>query len=654
MPSLILGTAGHIDHGKSALVRALTGIDPDRLKEEKARGITIDLGFAHATIGEAQIAFVDVPGHERFVRNMLAGAGGIDAVLLVVAANESVKPQTREHLDICRLLGIAGGLIVLTKTDLADATALERAALDVRELVVGSFLESAPVIAVSSRTGEGLDALRAGLRALAGGARRPARAEIVRLPVDRAFSVKGFGTVVTGTLVSGTIREGDELTVLPDGRAVRVRGIQVHGRAVASVSATSRAALNLGSIEVADLARGRTLATAGGLAVTRRVDVRLQLVPGEKPLAHGAPVRVHHGTDGLLGRVALSALRSGEADWVPVRVGERGAAAPAGGEAYARLRLERPMVLTRGDRVVIRAYSPPRTIGGGLVLDPEPPRGGVRRAGELERFQRIDVAGVPATASAPDAPFIRCWLEEAAAHGLVAADLVRRGGQDPAAAAALIDALARGGDVLAGERLFCASVARRLDERVRQAVEQFHHEHPHERGMSREALRDRVAHGAPAQLFDAVVSDLARRQILVGSDRLSLRARTAAGDPKVTQAREAIETCFRAGGLTPPDPAAIPSTVQLASETVVSIVHVLVKEQRLVRVGGFVFHADALEKLRRDVKALKPSDAQTAVELDVATFKSRYGLTRKFAIPLLEWLDRSRVTRRVGERRIVL
>src|SRR5438874_3877194 len=272
MKSIVVGTAGHIDHGKSALVRALTGTDPDRLKEEKDRGITIDLGFARVVIGEVNVAFVDVPGHERFVKNMLAGVGGIDLVVLVVAADESVMPQTREHFEICRLLHVPTGLVALTKCDLVDADTLELARLEVRELVAGSFLDGAPIVALSSKTGEGLDSFRAALVEAAGRVRGRSSSGATRLPIDRVFSMKGFGTVVTGTLVSGQIRVNDELTVAPAERVVKVRGLQVHGARRDQAVAGQRAAVNLGGVEVDDIARGQNLVTAGAFEQTRLAD----------------------------------------------------------------------------------------------------------------------------------------------------------------------------------------------------------------------------------------------------------------------------------------------------------------------------------------------------------------------------------------------
>ena len=341
MKHAVIGTAGHIDHGKSALVRALTGVDPDRLKEEKDRGITIDLGFAHYEEAGVNIAFVDVPGHERFVRNMLAGVSGIDAVVLVVAADESVMPQTREHFDICRLLGVDTGVVALTKCDLVDADTIELVRLETRELVEGSFLEQAPVLPVSARTGAGLDELRAALRVVA---KTPARSAEgpTRLPIDRVFTVKGFGTVVTGTLVSGELNVEKGLEIVPAGLRVKVRGLQVHGRDLKRARAGQRVAVNLAGIEVGDLRRGDTLVTPGGLAATRRFDASLTLLPSARPLKHGARVRCHHGTTEAMARVALStATDAGAAPTFLSRL-------EPGTEAFARVRLEEPVALTRG------------------------------------------------------------------------------------------------------------------------------------------------------------------------------------------------------------------------------------------------------------------------------------------------------------------
>ena len=411
--NIVVGTAGHIDHGKSSLVRALTGIDPDRLKEEKARGITIELGFAHTTIGDTRVAFVDVPGHERFVRTMLAGVGGIDCVLLIVASDESVMPQTREHFDICRLLRIPRGIVVLTKSDLADEDTRAMVRHDVAALVKGSFLESAEVIEVSATSGQGLDRLRVALVAQASQAGARPIDGAARLPIDRAFSMKGFGTVVTGTLVSGTIAVDDELVVQPGDRTVKVRGVQVHGRAAAEAVAGQRTAINLGGVDVSDVSRGETLMAAATLSVTRRVDAEIDLLSSAKPLKHGARVRVHNGTAEVLARVSIAGATATEV-------------AP-GGEALVRFRLELPAVLTRGDRFIIRAYSPPITIGGGIVLDAAPTRPGIRSAEGQSALEHMQFG------ADRHAPLV-ALIEAAGLAGIAPSSLLSRAGVAPSRA----------------------------------------------------------------------------------------------------------------------------------------------------------------------------------------------------------------------------
>src|SRR5215213_5541529 len=347
MRSLIVGTAGHIDHGKSALVRALTGTDPDRLPEEKRRGITIDLGFADLDLDDLRIGFVDVPGHERFVKNMLAGAHGIDLLALVIAADEGVMPQTREHFDICRLLGVSNGLVVITKTDLVED--------DARELIAGSFLENAPLVSVSSRTGAGIDQLKSQLVDL--GKRVPPRSKdfTTRLPIDRAFSMKGFGAVVTGTLISGKITESDELELLPLKVNVRVRGLQVHNKSVHDAQAGQRTAVNLAGIDTAQIERGMVLAPAGRLRPTQIVDAWIDVLPGApRAVRSRSRVRFHIGATEVLGRVRV--LGSSQV--------EPGSGGPV------QLRLEAPVVAVHGDRFILRSYSPAETIAGGVIVDP--------------------------------------------------------------------------------------------------------------------------------------------------------------------------------------------------------------------------------------------------------------------------------------------
>src|ERR1051325_11239175 len=356
MSSIIVGTAGHIDHGKSALVRALTGVDPDRLPEEKRRGITIDLGFADLELDDLRIGFVDVPGHERFIKNMLAGAHGIDLLALVIAADESVMPQTREHFDICRLLGVNNGLVVITKKDLVDEEMLALVEDEARELVSGSFLENAPLVTVSSRTGAGLDDLKSRLTEM--GRRVPPRSQdfTMRLPIDRAFSMKGFGTVVTGTLISGKITEGEELELLPANIKVRVRGLQVHNKSVPEAHAGQRTAVNLAGVDTSQIERGMVLAPAGRLRPTQVVDVWIDVLPGaSRALRSRSQVRFHIGAAEVLGRV---------------RVLDASSQIAAGHGGLVQLRLEAPVVAVHGDRFILRTYSPAETIAGGVILDP--------------------------------------------------------------------------------------------------------------------------------------------------------------------------------------------------------------------------------------------------------------------------------------------
>ena len=643
MPVIVIGTAGHIDHGKSALVKALTGTDPDRLKEEQERGITTDLGFAHLDAGGVTLSFVDVPGHERFVRNMLAGAGGIDAVLLVVAADEAVKPQTREHFDIARLIGIDRGVIALTKADLADTDARELAALEVRELVAGSFLERAPMIAVSARTGEGLPALVEALAAQARSEARQERAGVVRLPVDRVFPVKGFGTVVTGTLVSGAIAEGDALAVLPAGQRVRIRGIHVHGRPVKAVRAASRAAVNLSGVDATDLARGVTLSTPGALAVTRRADLHIRLLGSAPPLKHGARLRLHQGTSDAAARLLVAAVRPPGGAWQPARPGDLGVVVPPGGEAFARVRLDRSVVLTRGDRTVLRLSSPAVTVGGGLVLDPEPPSGGVRRAGAFARFEQLQ----DSTGAA------MLWLREAGGAGLDTATFLRRGGLDAGAAAGLAAGLvASGAAVGSATQIFDRQLEASLAQAILGVLDAFHRDSPSEPGVPREALRERVASGWHPAVFEMALARLAAEGRVRGADRVALASYQPGRSADEERARGAIEEAIRSGGLMPPDVAALAGQVQLAPPAVERLLQGLVRDRRIARLESLYFHFDALERLKSEVRALKAGPP--AASIDVAAFKTRYGLSRKFAIPLLEWLDRERVTRRVGEKRIVI
>ncbi len=643
MKNVIIGTAGHIDHGKSALVLALTGTDPDRLKEEKARGITIDLGFANYRQGNLNVAFVDVPGHERFIRNMLAGASGIDCVLLVVAADESIMPQTREHFDICRLLGVESGLIALTKSDLVDEETLELVQMETRELVKGSFLDGAPMVAVSARSGAGLDDLRQELGGIASGLGKPVTTGIARLPIDRAFSVRGFGTVVTGTLVSGAIAAEMALDVQPAGHAVKVRGLQVHGESTDRAHSGQRVAVNLAGLDVGDLSRGDVLVQPGGLESTRRLDATLMLLPHMRPLKHGSRVRFHSGTSEVMARVSLAA---------PVDA-DRGELLPGtltpGRESYARLRLERLVALTRGDRFVIRAYSPVVTIGGGRVLDPAPGRGRLRSPAGFKRLSRLRESG--------DAhAFLIAMVDQGGSRGLPRSQLIPRGGLTSANAELVVESLVREGRVVAvGTVLIAPERVLELRDMMTEWVSTFHTEHSLEPGLSREEARERFSHHASSEVFDAIVDTLVRDGTLTARDHLALSSHRITLSPEETQVYQGIEECYRRAGLSPPDLGTVESKTSASQRTVDRMVKLLLREEVLVKVESLIFHGDELERLKTAVIALKNEHPASArIELEVATFKKRFGISRKFAIPLLGYLDRERVTRRVGNVRLLL
>jgi selenocysteine-specific elongation factor len=652
MKSIVVGTAGHIDHGKSALVRALTGTDPDRLKEEKARGITIDLGFAHQTIHDINFAFVDVPGHERFVKNMLAGVGGIDLVVLIVAADESVMPQTREHFDICRLLCVPAGLIALTKADLVDADTLELARMEVRELVAGSFLDGAPMVPVSAKTGEGLDALRAALADVSRYTHGRAVEGVTRLPIDRVFSMKGFGTVVTGTLVSGRVAVDAELAVAPGGRRVKVRGVQVHGEKQREALAGQRTAINLAGVEVEEVARGQALVTPGAFEETRLADAIVDVLPGAKPLKHGARVRFHQGTSEILGRVALIGPlpdRGAGEDRSPDRL-----ALQPGGRAFARLRLEAPAILARGDRYILRAYSPPVTIAGGLILDPRPPRTAIRTAAALARCQRLEFD--PASGDRVEAELraVAVMVEDAGPAGLSLAAMTSRAGVEPRHVDARADALVgakhavRAGDVLVSDAVYT-----RLKDGIVKTLTAHHKSQPLSEGLPREELREHLFARGHADVFDRALGDLSAAGTIFVRDRVALSTHRVELTPEEERARSAIERAYRDGGLKPPDAAAIAAAVGAPAPVADRMLKLLQRQKVLVRVDVLLFHDEALKQLKAEVTALKTS-AGAGARIDVATFKERFGITRKFAIPLLEYLDRERVTRRMGESRVVL
>jgi len=625
----VIGTAGHIDHGKTALVRALTGVDTDRLPAEKRRGITIDLGFAALDLGDRRVSLVDVPGHERFIRNMLAGASGLDLALLVIAADDSVMPQTREHLEILRLLGLPGGVVALTKCDLVDESWLAMVEEDARGLVAGTFLEGAEIVRTSAATGLGVDGLREAVRRLCDSA--PGRDDpgLFRMAIDRSFTVAGHGTVVTGTVASGSVAVGEELQWLPEGRVVRVRGLQRHDRAVERVGRGARAAINLGGVHHAEVRRGHELAEPGYLAPSRVLSVEVRGSAGAaRALRHRARYRLHLGTAEVA--ATLSLLE-------PDREGP----------ALAQLFLAEPVAAVHGQPFVLREESPPATLGGGRVLLPRGPRVRRRDAPAVARLARL---GSPdpseRLAAALASHGLSPWTERMLSRdtGLAVDEVGRR-----------VEALAASGALVAlpvGPRRsirVSAELAGALEDRALRAIGRLHEASPRLAAIA----RPRVASALADLENDALVAGLIDR--LKAGGRVVADARTVAlagHEPRLSQGerklKKEIAEAYRVGGFAPPDPSGWAGRTAPRSATVAELLTLLRDEERLVEVGpGLYLDRDAEAEMRRRVAA-RLGDGSS---MTMADLRDLLGTTRKFAVPIGEYLDRIGMTRRSGDSR---
>ncbi len=635
---VIVGTAGHIDHGKTALIKALTGIDTDRLPEEKQRGITIDLGFAELDLGGVHIGFVDVPGHERFVKNMLAGASGIDLVLLVVAADEGVMPQTREHFDICRLLGVDNGIIVLTKTDLADNETLEMAMLEVAELVSGTPLEYAPGVPVSARTGYGIEELRNELARISGGITSRNSASVSHLSIDRSFSVKGFGAVVTGTLASGRIDEGSDMQLLPDGYNVRVRGIQVHGRKVSTAMPGQRVAVNLGGIDHSKVERGMVLADPGVLRPTQMFDAEAEvLADSAKPLKTRQRVRVHLGTVEALARIQV--------------INDTGEIEP-GSRGFVQVRLESPIVAIPRERFIIRRYSPQITIAGGTVLDNAAVKHPFKELPEVHKFLNELVHSNDAAST------ISAMVMKAKSDGLSYSDLQARTGLERNVLAVAVAANVQSSMIRDCGGIYLASTEfDELGRIARSVLVDFHRLEPLEKGMSREGLRDRAFMHLPDEVFQASLSDLETNgTVVTDKDTVRLSAHRTELSPSEQALTDSIRSTFADAGLAVPrldealsDAAAsaglgLPVAKKLFARFLDSGEIVKVTEE-------FYFTKNAIDRLTETLRKYASAGDKT---IDVARFKDLAGISRKYAIPLLEYFDRTHITARSGDKRIIL
>ncbi len=633
MQRVVLGTAGHIDHGKTSLLKALTGIDCDRWAEEKARGITIDLGFAHLedTSGSEplQIGFVDVPGHERFLHNALAGLGGIRLILLVVAADEGVKPQTREHLAICSLLGIPHAIVVLTKKDLVEDELLELAQLEVEELLETTRFAGSPVVAASSTTGDGIAELRSLLleraRAVAVDADL---SEPVRLPVDRAFQLKGLGAVVTGTLVSGRVETGASFELLPPGATVRVRSVQVHGEGRVEAEAGERTALQLTGVDLASLERGQQLVSAATFAPTRSLVGRFQLLAdAPEALTTFVPVRFHCFSSEVLGKLRplQGVLEPGESGVVEIRLSE-------------------PVVAVRGDRYVIRRPSPATTLGGGEILDPQWRR---RRGKSLQAA--LKTLAEPATA-------LELWVRERGERGATAGELLPRFGTKQEALLAQLDALVAAGKLLRvesgrGPRWISPASCRRVMDRARRVLAAYFADHRLARGMPKAQLLERTLPRRAADLADVYLGWLKAEKVLVrDGDLVNVPGRQARLTGEESELSRSLLAAFEGEGLTPPSPPELAQRLGAKPQILEGVMRYLAEQEKLVRLpSGLVLAAAAIEELKAKLRA-----SQEWTKFSVTTFKDRFGLTRKWAIPLLEHLDSVGFTRRVGDERQIV
>ena len=633
MRHLIIGTAGHIDHGKTTLVKALTGIDTDRLKEEKERGISIELGFASLTLPDGtQAGIVDVPGHERFVKTMLAGVGGIDLVILVIAADEGVMPQTREHLHICELLRVKRGLVALTKADLVEGEWLEMVRADIAEVLRGTFLEACPVVPCSGTTGRGLPELLQAIQTQAAAA-EPKRTEgTLRLPIDRVFTIKGFGTVVTGTLWSGTLVVGDEVAILPMDLRSRVRRLQVHGQTVEQALAGQRTAVNLPGLEVSQIQRGDLLCVPGMLRASDAVDATLGLLPdAPRPLVNRARIRFHLGTSERLARVVLL-------DREELQPGE---------EAYVHLRLESPSAALPHDRYVIRSYSPAVTIGGGSILDPNPPR---ERRPRVKMIEHLRILERGSATDRVERHLLGVGFAPITLEGLrVRSDL------DPGAVAeSLKELTTKGAAVMVGPRgeagALHAERVSQLEKEVLAHLAEFHAKEPLKDGLAKEELRSRL----PAQLSPATFSWMLLRLADAGKIAVERdKVRLATHHPKLSAAEEElkarIEAAYRAAGFQPATPDSLLASLGEERKLFQAVFRRMVDDGILVKVKEDMFlHRERCQEMHERVL----SQFKVQPSINVGTMKDLFGISRKYAIPFLEHLDDARITRRQGDERV--
>jgi len=629
LKQIILGTAGHIDHGKTSLIRAITGTDTDRLKEEKERGITIELGFAALDLPSGQhLGIVDVPGHEKFVKNMVAGATGIDIVVMVIAADEGVMPQTREHMEICILLGIRHGFVALTKIDLVDEEWLELAEEDVREFTAGTFLEQAPIVPVSAVKEKGLEEFIRVLDELSSSVPERPRSNLFRLPVDRVFSMKGFGTVITGSLLSGQVRTGDTIMIYPGQITSKVRGVQVHNRSVEQALAGQRTAINFQGLEKAAIERGETLAFPDTLNPSYMVDVSLLfLKSNKKALKNRTRVRFHTGTSEILGNLILL-------DREEIKPGQ---------ETVAQLRLDTPVSLVKDDRYVIRSYSPVRTIGGGAVLNPMPPKHKRFRPDVIDGLSRINTLS-------PEELVAYC-VDRSGYQGAAFNDLVVMTNIVDKTLEQLIQSLLSRKQLIQvdkdSRRVIHANSFDALKQHLRQTLEAYHQANPLRIGIQKEELRSKIPSTLNAKIFTLLLNQMIKdEEIAAEEDTVRLFAHKISLGADQKDIRKRILAEYSRSGLQPPWFKELSAGLNTEPARAADVLRLLVEEGQLVKVKeDLYFAADVIKDLQKRLVAFLTQNK----EISTPQFKEMTGASRKYVIPLIEYFDARNITIRIGD-----
>jgi selenocysteine-specific elongation factor len=633
MKQIILGTAGHIDHGKTALVKALTGIDTDRLKEEKERGITIELGFAYLDLPSGtRIGIVDVPGHERFVKHMVAGAGGIDIVALIIAADEGVMPQTREHLDICTLLGVSRGLVALTKIDLVDQELRELAVEDIKAFTKGTFLADAPIIPVSATTGEGIKDLVVALERLVDEVEERASDGLLRLPIDRVFTMKGFGTVLTGTLVSGRIATGEAVEILPSGIRAKVRGLQVHNEKAEQAVAGQRTAVNLQGVEKSSIERGEVLLHQDTVEPTTLLDVEvIYLSHASRPLRTGVTLRFHTGTSLQMARIFLLGAHE-------LKPGTRG---------YAHIRLKDPIVALPNDRFVLRGSSLIQTVGGGIILDAHPQRRRRLKAEVIHQLEQLK-GGDPAF-------IIGFHIRKGGHQGVEVRKLAGYTNLPPAVLTATMDKLLSRRGVIKfdreAERVIDGGIYNDLKDALVTALGAYHAANPLKPGIPKEELKAKLPADVDAKLFTALLQDLVKGEAVVQEmDKVRLASHRISLKESQQQLEERIEEIMRRSGLTPPSPKELEAELKAGAREVEEILALLAHQGTIIKLkDGVYFHHGPLQELRKELIAFLKGHGRISTQ----DFKALTNASRKYTIPLAEYFDAIKVTVRVGDDRVL-